>query len=404
VDGGDGNDLLFGGEGRDTAAGGDDDDTIFGGAGADELSGGAGDDVVHADGADLSAGRLEGGQGYDVLSFRDWGYEMVFSDGMSADGFERIEGSDRGDAIDSRFIGEILGQGGDDTLSGSSWGQTLDGGDGADVLVSRAAGMTLIGGAGGDVASYATTTQSVDVDLGAGVGGAGLARGDVYIGVEHAIGTNTVGDRLAGDGGVNRLEGRGGGDRLEGRGGADSLFGGSGDDTLEGGAGGDLLDGGAGVDAASYRDAGSGVTVYLDHSSLGGIGFRGDAAYDKLRGIENLTGSYHGDLLFGDDGDNELRGEFGDDVLDGGGGSDTLVGGVGDDTLVGGADADVFRFGPWDRGEDLIVDFEEGVDVVEIVGGSAFETEETADGLRIIFGEEAASTVAGAYEVDLVFV
>ena len=52
------------------------------------------------------------------------------------------------------------------------------------------------------------------------------------------------------------------------------------------------------------------------------------------------------DILFGFDGNDELRGNDGDDFLDGDRGEDVLCGGGGNDVLLGGSDADIFIFAP----------------------------------------------------------
>ena len=97
------------------------------------------------------------------------------------------------------------------------------------------------------------------------------------------------------------------------------LFGGSGDDTLIGGSGADLLNGGPGTDTANYAASPQAVTVNL----LTGVGLGGDADGDRLQGIENLTGSAHGDVLTGNDGNNLFELGAGADVVDGAGGTDT---------------------------------------------------------------------------------
>ena len=58
VDGGDGDDVLIGGNGADTLLGGAGDDVIIGGPGADTLDGGTGDNVV-IDTANVAARRRE---------------------------------------------------------------------------------------------------------------------------------------------------------------------------------------------------------------------------------------------------------------------------------------------------------------------------------------------------------
>ncbi|XHS00915.1 hypothetical protein ACFB49_25160 [Sphingomonas sp. DBB INV C78] len=154
---------------------------------------------------------------------------------------------------------------------------------------------------------------------------------------------------------VDNLNGGAGDDVLSGGGGNDSLFGGSGDDQLEGGAGADLIDGGTHSastnggwgDTVRYVRSSAAVQIDLRNTTTGQSG--GDAAGDVLVGIENITGSMHGDTLTGDDGgnrfdaldgDNVLSGNGGDDVLLSGTGVDQLYGGDGDDEIVAGAGDD----------------------------------------------------------------
>ena len=112
-----------------------------------------------------------------------------------------------------------------------------------------------------------------------------------------------------------------------------------------GGAGADALDGGTGNDTASYAGSSAGVNIQLQYGIVQG----GDADGDTLTGIENLTGSAHGDTLTGDPSPNILSGLGGDDYLKGLNADDTLLGGDGNDwlyvdhldtTIDGGADTD----------------------------------------------------------------
>jgi Ca2+-binding RTX toxin-like protein len=130
-------------------------------------------------------------------------------------------------------------------------------------------------------------------------------------------------------------------DSLSGNLGDDRLIGGDGNDILTGAAGADTLDGGAGIDTASYWD--SSDTVDVDLAT--GAAASGQAAGDKLVGIENLIGSSLRDVLRGDDANNALAGLAGDDLIAGDGGDDTLIGGVGNDKLHGrtGDDTAVFH-------------------------------------------------------------
>lgn len=118
---------------------------------------------------------------------------------------------------------------------------------------------------------------------------------------------------------------------IDGRAGNDSLVGANLADTIIGGAGADTMAGGGGADTASYQTSAAGVTVNLGT----GMGSGGDAAGDRLSGIENLTGSNFADVLYGDAANrNVISGGLGNDTIFAAGtGSDVLDGGAGTDTV-----------------------------------------------------------------------
>lgn len=105
--------------------------------------------------------------------------------------------------------------------------------------------------------------------------------------------------------------------------------------------------------------------------------------------IENAKGGTGDDLLIGNDADNFLSGNGGDDALSGGLGSDRLEGGAGEDLLIGGDGVDFFLGGDGadtfvaeindtlvaaTKGPislDVIVDFEKGVDKIDLSGVDA---------------------------------
>ncbi|HEV8421228.1 MAG TPA: calcium-binding protein [Actinomycetota bacterium] len=103
---------------------------------------------------------------------------------------------------------------------------------------------------------------------------------------------------------------------------ADLIVPGDGNDTLDGGDGPD--------DVVGFTDAVSAVTA--DPSGALDDGFGHDET-GHYAGIENLTGSPHGDTLSGNGGANILLGKEGDDVLAGRWGVDLLHGGPGIDTV-----------------------------------------------------------------------
>jgi Ca2+-binding RTX toxin-like protein len=242
----------------------------------------------------------------------------------------------------------VNGTNGDDTLYGTSDSDQISGFVGNDTLKGFGGADHLDGGNGWDTAFYDDSPVGVSVNLATGHGFGGTAEGDTLANIEAVYGsafndtlTGTNGsntlyglsgdDTLDGGFGTDYLYGGDGIDTLKGGGGADRLDGGNGDDTLKGGGGADVLIGGAGYDTVTYANSSARVVVSLiDNTAVGG-----DAAGDTFTVIENVTGSAHGDSLFGHNGRNVLHGLDGNDTLLGFGDNDYLYGGMGDDTLFG---------------------------------------------------------------------
>jgi Ca2+-binding RTX toxin-like protein len=193
---------------------------------------------------------------------------------------------------------------------------------------------------------------------------------------------------IIGTNAADHLFGLGGNDELFALSGNDVLDGGTGDDVLIGGSGADTLIGADGTDAASYNLAAASVRADL----LAPTKNTGEALGDTYSSIANLIGSAYADSLGGNHSSNTLHGGAGGDSLDGQGGADTLYGeggndtlrgsggndrlegGAGNDTLNGGAGGrDWFAFSMTGWGHDIIVDFEDGVDLIDLRGsGVAF--------------------------------
>jgi Ca2+-binding RTX toxin-like protein len=296
IEGGAGDDVIFGLGGIDLLYGGAGNDHLWGGADWDYIYGGTGFDYVRYDYApDRVDVRLEHplltgtGGGWAGEAFGDSFWEIEGVVGSNFD--DHIEGTNpAGALIDG--VNVLIGLGGNDEIFGLGGNDTLYGGDGADLLD---------GGAGFDYARYDDSSASVYVSLEAGFGYTGAALNDRLVGVEGLVGSN-YGDTLIGDAGVN------------------ALFGGSGDDVLIGGLGGDFLAGDAGFDVVSYAGAASSVAVNL---ATGGT--VGDAFGDIFDSIESVIGSGYADTLIGNSDDNVLRGAAGGDTLTGGSGNDQFV-------------------------------------------------------------------------------
>ncbi|WP_417211600.1 M10 family metallopeptidase C-terminal domain-containing protein [Antarctobacter sp.] len=222
-------------------------------------------------------------------------------------------------------------------------------------------------------------------------GGLTIASGVI---IENATG-GFGSDSITGNGADNILNGRLGNDTLIGGEGADTLTGGFGDDWLVGGLGADVLDGSPGdSDTLDYSAATSGVTVRLWNNTVSGdpvasgdtivnfenvVGGSGDDFIVGNLRANRLSGNGGNDTIIGSGGGDTLEGGAGIDILRGNAGMDVLIGGVGGDFLTGGTEADAFVFAVGDTGigaaRDQIMDFEKGLDLIDVSGLSPAEFE-----------------------------
>ena len=112
-------------------------------------------------------------------------------------------------------------------------------------------------------------------------------------------------------------------------------------------------------------------------------GLAGNDRLTGLAGHDDLEGDSGNDQLFGGGGRDDLEGGSGNDRLNGGAGSDWLEGGFGDDLLTGGKGADVFEFGDdGETGHDVITDFTQGQDRLELDDFTRAEVQAVIDGAR----------------------
>jgi Ca2+-binding RTX toxin-like protein len=165
---------------------------------------------------------------------------------------------------------------------------------------------------------------------------------------------------------IEHLEGSPFKDVLTGDPGPNRLLGLAGHDILDGAAGADTMTGGVGNDTYAVDD---GADQVVELSGEGTDTVRvGLPAYTLGANLENLaftgTGAFAGT---GNGLSNAMSGGSGDDVLDGGALKDTLVGAAGDDRLIGGGDADRLEGGP---GDDVYSVNSSGDDVVETLAQS----------------------------------
>ena len=304
-----------------------------------EVRGGSGGDVL---GAGTGATRIRAGGGDDVL--------------LGAGGDDTLEGEGDADLLTGGAGDDWLSGGeGNDTLFAGAGNDSLDGGAGNDRLFAGSGFDTLTGGSGADHFiiqrgagnvtvirdfslaegdSIDLTTQSVlfgkeaDGTLNARIGSATVNQKVIFQGLTDA---SQVRPGMTGaffDPALTVAKATGGTMTDDAGNGAGTLIGSDLRDILKGLGGDDLLLGGDGDDW-----------------------LRGDAGDDRL---------------FGQAGNDRVEGGAGDDVVDGGLGDDVLSGGSGYDLLIGGFGADVFAFARGETGYDRIVDFEFGIDKIDI--------------------------------------
>jgi Ca2+-binding RTX toxin-like protein len=333
ISGGDHFDIICGGGGRDSLGGFDQQgtdegyiDTLAGGAGNDALNGSFEDRLIGGPGDDLMQGRRAHADYSSAVG--PITVELVGGSGeASGEGTDTLIGivAFSGSAFGDRITGpaDSFGLGGNDEITLPNGGEFVNGGDGDDTI-------TVIGGLEGP----AQGGPGNDIMFGRELDG---NEGDDLL-----MAPDEGGD-LRGSGGQDILEGGPGGDGLR----PDGPFLGAPTDD-------DTISGGGGIDDLDYGTAPEAVTVDLSQGTATGAGS------DTLTGIENVSGSRHGDTLIGDSGANVIRdGDFpvaqasdklvggdGNDRLSAASGADTLQGNDGNDYLLGGHGNDVLAAGP----------------------------------------------------------
>lgn len=254
---------ISSGGGAEVSAGGGNDE-IFTASGVDDVNGQGGNDFIRGTGGDTQRGgpgndtfvsatsddTFLGGPGRDLVDFT-----RAFAP-LTVD--LRIATAQLTGAGNDRLVGieDLTGSIRQDTFTGTSAANRLDGlfGDdllkgegGNDIVTGHLGEDDLYGGPGRDAVSFSFATGGVNVDL------AVIERQDTNSGwdtlhqFESVIGS-AFSDTLYGNGGANTLSGGGLHDQLFGRAGSDRLRGQAGNDDLYGASGADVCIGGSGVD------------------------------------------------------------------------------------------------------------------------------------------------------------
>ena len=401
LDGGAGNDTLVGGAGNDTYMVDATGDVIT------ELAGGGIDSVFASAGYTLSANI----ENLTLTGFAGFGGGNAQANSITGTGFDdTIEGGDGQDTLDggagndtasyfnasaavtvslaSQAPQNTIGAGIDtlisfENLQGSAFGDSLIGDDNANTLDGSLGDDTLSGGLGDD--TYLVNAAG-DVIIEAASQGLDLIGSLVsYTLPAHVENLVLFIGAVTGTGNGldNQIIGQFDDNLLSGGAGNDTLLAGPGSDTLDGGTGNDSLDGETGNDTASYASSAGPVVVSL---AIAGAQNTQGAGLDTLVSIENLVGSNFADTLTGDGNANTLQGGQGDDALSGGGGHDVLQGQAGRDILDGGAGNDTLAGGADD--DTYLID-----SAADIVNELANEGQDNA------FVSAASWTVAAQVEI-----
>jgi Ca2+-binding RTX toxin-like protein len=305
--------TIYGGGGADALFSGGGGDTLVGGADGDYLDGGA---VASRDTSKVSVGLmtppgatpyaqiyLVGGSGADNVTASYSPGAVSFQ--LAAGSFDESAEDAGGCTVETPTKAVC-------SLTAPLDSLLVAGMDGADTLVAGGfpvtAGVVVIGGGGADSLTGGDT-EDILVD------GPGS--------------------------GQDALNALGGDDALTHNGGPDQLLGGDGNDLFLSVSvcDGQRIVGGSGRDNASWArfDAGVGASLGLGQAGRPGAGEAPDCGggpLDSLAEIEDLEGSSHDDVFYGDAGPNQLLGHPGRDAYFAGFGEDSILANSGDSDLV----------------------------------------------------------------------
>ena len=414
LEGGGGNDTLFGAEGRDTLLGGIDDDSLSGDEGDDSLNGGSGfdnlgggggndtlnggalADVLHGGGGDdrifygAEDSSVDGGEGFDLLLLTqffsvdlDNAADQV-AGGGSETGFEGVDYSRVGAAV--TVAGAVMSE----LIIGTVFADNLSGGAGNDTLQGGGGGDTMAGGSGDDLYRIdALDTLTETPNAGRDTVEAGFSY-TLLVNFDHLTLTgagsiqgtgNTLANAITGNSGNNVLTGLAGNDTLSGLGGNDAMHGGTGNDTY-------VVDDALDV-ATELQDEGTDLVQASVSHTLG-------ASVENLTlvGLAVINGT-------GNSLNNRLIGNNSANVLDGGIGDDSMFGWEGDDIYIVDSSGDFVSEGSPPGGTDTVrssVSFSlagiGNIEHIELTGGAAIDA--TGNGLaNRVSGNGAANVLGG---------
>lgn len=309
--------TLDGGVGDDRIYGGGTDETLVGGPGSDLLFGGDGNDIyvfMAATSPEVDTVAEQQGGGTDQLDFSGLPAYQPVTVNLASTTTTIASHANRivrtavagqavniedvtGGAGDDRILGnaaanQLIGGGGNDILTGAGGDDLLDGGAGDDRLDGGAGSDTLRGGIGDDVyifrAAPASETDTVAEQPGEGIDT--LHFGNLPASTPVTVNLSSLTTTLAAtpDGAILVRTAVGQAANFE------NVIGGAGDDRLIGNAAANRLDGGSGDDTLISIGGGQSDTL------IGGLGFDGfwaDAEttekVDDADAAETVSGNVH---------------------------------------------------------------------------------------------------------------
>jgi Ca2+-binding RTX toxin-like protein len=322
--------------------------------------------------------------GYSVQINQPWNFYFIGSAGNDS-----LTGNSLNNYIEGLAGADTLQGGlGNDTINGGTGNDLIYGGDGNDSITDYDGNNTVYGDAGNDILRGGALSSTLS---------GGTGNDTIYSG----IGNNLI----YGDAGNDRLVGDSGKNTMSGGVGADTIVGGAGDETFRyaNGDGDDVINKAStastndvleltniargGVIFSAVSDStlvsdpnsvkvnitGGGsilLTRHIDGTNAGRIAsmkfsdgvimtaaqIAQATAISGTTANDTINGSSSSEAILGFDGADSISGLAGNDSIYGGKGADILRGGLGADMLAGGDDSDTYRYTKGD-GDDVVAEF-----------------------------------------------
>ncbi|HEX4669219.1 MAG TPA: calcium-binding protein [Solirubrobacterales bacterium] len=320
---------IYGGGGADAIKGEGGDDKLNGGADGDYLDGGSGSNTIEAGAGDNCFNPTVGGCGSTAAVKLRKTSEISVGETTGSSGTTQIYvvGSESSDTITASYNGSSVTV----SIPGGSFNADADGCSFSTTtascpLTAPLDSIVLAGMGGNDTITAQNFPDGVGL---VAIGGAG--EDTLTGGVAEDIlvdGPGDIHDILSAGAGDDALTHNGGPDLLDGGEGSDLFLSVSicDSETISGGAA-----GANDRDNASWaRLSGIGVDARLDLGRVGEIGASEEpqcpgGSFDALTGIEDLEASNQSDVLYGDEGANQLLGHKGEDTYHARGGNDSIL-------------------------------------------------------------------------------